>query len=257
MSFGEYRPLFGPSGRLRVLFDHGPVGGTAAAPHILETDDGEYVAKCDRWYPGEPPAWIMANEYICAYFATILGLSLPRFALIEDEDGVYVGSKRLPDAFPLKRSEELGTCQNRDDLHRLAVFDIWMHNTDRHTGNLLITGRGLERRWWMIDHSHCPLWPSFSLEQLGTYHDRNGATLVQDWLSEHVTRTALLRQAIDQVQRVSFEEIEHVVARAPGALWTDEEQQRVAALINGRKTVLRMLVNDQAPVLPALGKEAL
>lgn len=106
-------------------------------------------------------AWVTANEYICAALGTLIGLPIPPFAMLEKRDATKRESlwfaslsylkdgENLPPIIPSKVYEHLPKiCAG------VAVFDLWIANTDRHDGNLSFDPNASPKRLNVFDHSH-------------------------------------------------------------------------------------------------------
>lgn len=128
----------------------------------------------------------LVNELLASVLGQLVGLPLPRGFLVsarlEDYPSSIVlqesGQPEMP-AFAvetiahqsLNRRLDLVSKPARELLfrtwphwYRAACFDDWIANADRHTGNLLVGGRG---EIWLIDHSLAftgPKWVGASLD---------------------------------------------------------------------------------------------
>ncbi len=92
-------------------------------------------------------------ECIAAMVAIELGLPTPRPMVVMDEGTAYYGSEEMPHPDLKHALIDLSDLNDQllewSHLHTAAVFDTWIHNSDRHGGNMLTDGLG---GFWLIDH---------------------------------------------------------------------------------------------------------
>lgn len=154
---------------------------TGARPILVSANDGnDYVAK----YANVLPAYRLLHEYVASRFLGIWGIPTPPVEFIT------VNRDHLaPDVFSAAQIEAitkyplLGSCQlspaidintfyftslydrsnwaridNTSDVIDLALFDLWMANTDRRPENYNLLLHRPENGGWMInaiDHQQC------------------------------------------------------------------------------------------------------
>lgn len=107
--------------------------------HSALDENGNHIL--EHWIGKNPKEsgfrYIIANEFICAQLATELGLSVPecRVQWIGREPwflSYYIRSE-------LFTYKKLLRCRNIGDIPLLLLFDLWVCNSDRWTGNLLLS----------------------------------------------------------------------------------------------------------------------
>jgi hypothetical protein len=101
----------------------------------------------------------VANEFICARLGSFLGLPIPPFALLQQKGrtDVWFGSidynltgQSLPPIDSADCVAEFPALSTG-----IVLFDVWIANTDRHTGNLNMDQiPGKPARLNVFDHSH-------------------------------------------------------------------------------------------------------
>ncbi len=139
------------------------------------TDFNDYLCKYATGKPADPLMW----EYLAARLAQVAGLQLPSPALVKILAGHlpartsallsgfdfsapcfglrYVSSGKEmdgPSALFFKNARERHKIRDKSDLLRIALFDLWVANEDRHAANynLLFSRSGGHYHWHPIDH---------------------------------------------------------------------------------------------------------
>lgn len=147
----------------------------ATKPHLISFDDGNrYIVKFKGNRFGNR---ILVNEYIADQLAKLLGLSCgdgqvvavdaffiskePKLQGRNLEAGLQFGSTFINDGHDRDNFSEayIPDLKNRDRLPEVIVFDTFVCNTDRHSGNLLLvfddpTRKNTSCEFVLIDHSH-------------------------------------------------------------------------------------------------------
>jgi hypothetical protein len=145
------RLVFAPPG----IIDLGPVGAGGSGAHFLSINGQQHVGKCPSKSNGR---WVCFNEFLAARLATQLGLPVPLFQVVQFQGSLSTSeqwfcSRRMPGANPVPAT--YGRLVNGPELGAIAVFDIWLCNTDRSAANLwaqpIATGRD---KLLIIDHGH-------------------------------------------------------------------------------------------------------
>lgn len=148
---------------------------TGQRPVVVSCDDFEdYLCKYVRGLPANG----LMTEWIAAKAAKAAGLFIPQMALVEIavdhrpgadvlvwKDGrfqlpffglKYVKAKEVDNSVValFKKQQERNKIEHKPDLLRIALFDIWISNEDRHDGNynLLMRSRGNKYQWQVMDH---------------------------------------------------------------------------------------------------------
>lgn len=156
-----------------------PLGVTH--PYLIKcSDDNNYIAK----FPGNPDGTrVLINEYVCAELAKLLGLPIPNYRLIKEDNiskfknnltdvklinGTIFCSEWLDKAAKFPGYFILTKVSNKFDAIKILVFDVIIGNNDRNEGNLLINFKN--NSLVMIDHSHVfikeSLWDEMNLKEL-------------------------------------------------------------------------------------------
>lgn len=156
-----------------------PLGVTY--PYLIKcSDNNSYVAK----FPGNPDGTrVLINEYVCAELAKLLGLPIPRYKLVKENNinkfennltdikminGTIFCSEWLDKSTKLPGYYILTKINNKIDAIKILIFDVLIGNNDRNEGNLLINFKN--NSLVMIDHSHVfikeSLWDEITLKDL-------------------------------------------------------------------------------------------
>lgn len=173
---------------LDAIVDHGPLRHgkeTWARPRRMSANDGNsYVVKVRN---GEGSKSFF-NEFVASNLARIIGLSAIEpviinlsLGLIEDsrdlksaqiKPGLYYATRYIEGAYTstddVEPSIQPHSVANIDEVPAFVVFDIFVHNTDRHGGNTLLIRSGTDRdryKYLLIDHGHCFGGPTWSADE--------------------------------------------------------------------------------------------
>lgn len=149
---------------------------------LMAIDQNIYYAKTTNL---KTPRIEIINEIICAYFAKCLNLNVPDFCLMSFDNDVlqeyikenekfssryttahfstlFFASKEVPNVVEfdqyiqmLKTKSEFKLFNYPMDLLKIGMFDLWVGNKDRHSGNpnILISQSGSKFNFFPIDHS--------------------------------------------------------------------------------------------------------
>jgi len=122
---------------------------------VIANDFNAYYVKNTK---GHHPAYFLINEFICHYFLKIWGIATPEIAAVTIDknlldvalsqfhklyfyDNIAFGSKKMEYA---QEMNELSRIHSKSDFNKLkepmdflkiALFDIWVENTDRKPTN--------------------------------------------------------------------------------------------------------------------------
>jgi hypothetical protein len=139
---------------------------------VFCSDLNYYVCK---YHTGQGFSFTLFNEYIAARFLQIWQLPVPEFAFIEINQehlkqtpfpnnffekpcfgSLFMGDFKEVDKIfletPLVKKENL---TGRDSFLKIALFDIWMCNEDRHYDNFNLLYNLKENVFVPIDHVYC------------------------------------------------------------------------------------------------------
>jgi hypothetical protein len=181
--------------------------GSADLKLFCKCDDGsEYAIKeteRSQTTPSKVLAWTAHNEYFCYRLAHMVGITSPGHHLVEMPDGqVAFGSRweggTQPDEWWSKIAS--GTIKPNDILPTLAniyAFDMFVHNVDRHAGNLLIRQQQFGHAAIAFDYSRSWTYHGFPLPDLPMPHTEN-TVLLQRQLA-HIFGQYVTEQSTSQV----------------------------------------------------------
>lgn len=174
-----YAPLMpDPAPIVQIIEVLGPSEQGHARPYLCRGTDGHlYYVKGQQ--TNRASLW---REWICAHLAKALGLPIPPFALVQVDETLVeelprnlrdigglpaFGSRQHPSAGWL----ELGIADQvpRHLQRDILMFDWWVHNTDRITGNPNLLWDAAHEAVVVIDHNHA-LDPEFNPDEFLATH---------------------------------------------------------------------------------------
>lgn len=246
--------------RFDIWTDYGPIttGSGASQPHYVATENGsEYLIKGASLTPAEP--YVAANELVSALIANFLQLPILDFGLAEDIRGnLFFASSYLSGGMfhPVLTEPLLDDCQNRERIYNIVPFDIWLWNTDRHSGNFLVRDDRRGSRFLLLnDHSRCLVQPSETPASLLTRatHGNISIFLGTPFVQDRITDPRLLSDgitAIEDIQDATIQTLEHVI---PDKLLDASEKQDVIQFLMERKLALRSLIQAERHIFGRLG----
>ena len=247
---------------------YGPVGTGYSRAHYVGGRDGvEYVAKGTSF--ARKFRHVAANEIVSAELALLMGLPIPKHRLLTLGKKLFFGSSRvIPSKFhPTIDLELFGRCANADQVYELAVFDTWICNVDRHSGNFLVLCSGSvspgrrtrcdapEHRMVLIDHDGSFLpdnrETSFFASRLST---RISECVKLEFIHRSIIERDRLIRAISSVEAISEDDINNAIASVPGQLLPPKDRNQWASFLLDRKGLLRQLFNAERSLFPWLQK---
>jgi len=106
--------------------------------YICQADDNMvYLVKDMSARPNLP-----ANEWFCSCLAKKLGIPVPSFNALNDENGQIVfGSRWEGDQPPIDLAACISSVTDHAIFWRIYAFDLFINNEDRHSGNYLFRTR--------------------------------------------------------------------------------------------------------------------
>ena len=254
-----------PGGGRAVKVAIGELGGASGASHavfVLTSSLTEYIVKTTSAAARLGP-YVPANEVICATFADILDLPVLPWDFIRMPGGeIGFGSLRMPShQFAMMSPGIVADLENAELFGVIALFDLWLCNTDRHRGNLLARrARGGKYRLLLNDHSHALVHGRASPENLDEVFKnqvRPDRFFRCPELVSGAEANALMRQKLDVIEGLSLTTIEEVVSSLPDDWMTRQDQQRVASFIHRRSREVRSLMNGVTDLFPRMKGEVL
>jgi hypothetical protein len=124
--------VFAPVG----IVDLGAVGRGGSGSHYLGIDGQEHIGKCPAKQNGP---WVGFNEFLAGRLAKRLELPVPDFRVVHFQGPLvapaqWFCSRRVkPGCNPT--AESFAKLVNAHQLGGIAVFDVWLCNTDRSALN--------------------------------------------------------------------------------------------------------------------------
>jgi hypothetical protein len=242
-----------------VLDDLGKVpNGASEAHYVLAENGSEYLMKGPSFVPDQPT--VAANEWVAVKLAGMLGLPVLDHQILSMDGDLFFGSAWMqpPSFYPNIDEEKWERCENRSRIHEIAVFDTWLINQDRHSGNLIVRRvKRNEDRFVLLlnDHSHLLVSP------LGP-HKTDDLMMALDWpaarfislplIRQNVVEPSMFHNTIDQIEQLSETAIRGAVASTPSELLSPADQTIYGDFLMQRRGRLRALIQAQSSIFPNL-----
>lgn len=230
-----------------------PIKNGSTKPYYIVCDNGDTYAVKFKENPQGIKAII--NEYICSELAQNLALPVPRPALInisEDfchlygeklnsflgeqvSNGIHFGTKKIKKAYAIEDSGSLGAmldyATNLEVISELFIFDLFICNSDRDSngGNLLFDVS--DRKIIVLDHTHAfdlgTIWDATQLNnRIGEpFRVLNPNGYVYRRLIPYVTGFNPFKNILEKLERMTSEEIWHIIKSVPEEWELHEEEQ--------------------------------
>ena len=244
-----------------AISDLGHASGASGAVFVLTSDLTEYIVKT-RSAAAKLNPYVPANEVICATLADILGLPVLPWEFIRMPEGeIGFGSLRMANREFARMSPGIvPQLQNPELFGAIALFDLWLGNTDRHRGNLL--ARKARGKYWLLvnDHSHALVHGEAlpeNLEEVFKTQVRPEDFFRCPELVEGAEVNPVMREKLDAIEGLELTTVEEVVSSVPDDWMRHEDQRRVASFIHGRSREVRALMNDVTDLFPRMKGEVL
>ena len=212
MTARQQRLVFAPLGTV----DLGQVGQGGSGSHYLSINGRQHIGKCRSRANG---AWVCFNEFFAARLATRLDLPIPPFQVVQFQGSLatseqwFCSERITPGANPVPAT--YGRLVNAEKLAGIAVFDIWLCNTDRSPTNLFAQQVGTnQERLFIIDHGHTLLTsgtlPALAAQDVANFLRCND-------LIDAITNVNSLGQAIEAAAAVPELEVIELIQNVPDA----------------------------------------
>lgn len=248
MTRNEYRPL---------AISDVPVEDAATGPR--EASIAAFAKKVTPAFP-----YVVANEFVCAGLAQVLGLPVPPACLLRHPDGPWFASidfeppgGKLPPVDPAACFAEL------PDLSTgVLFFDILVANQDRHPKNLRLDMIAGVPRLNVFDHERCLLGfiphPKHGVNRLRHLWNHLGITAEpQEQTNPHcllpvVNTTAHFRKWAGRVRSIPDHRIEDLCQDAVGLGITPEEARVATEFLKHRRDSLTKIIDDDHAAFTAI-----
>jgi hypothetical protein len=227
-----------------------PVGqGATQAVH------SQVSAICKKNGP-QTPYWV-TNELTAVELGRILRLPIPPgFVILDANQTAYFASLNfnltgvaLPPVIP---ANFIASFQN--EIGAILVFDIFIANLDRHTGNFSADYNGNPPSYNLFDHSHCLLGsgaPGTGLTCLAAA--ANSIVIAPNHaLISGIQNETLLVQAIERVESIPDYFIPSVVREAAQYGLTADEENGLTQFLQHRRHQLRHLISSNKAAFPGV-----
>lgn len=231
---------------LGILADLGPVGqGASSARVVLAENHDEYLIKGPNLSPKHRHAG--TNEFLCAHLAAALGVPTLDSRLLAFE-GKTVFARRFlhkDDTWYDGLTEALfASCDNRNRVYALVVFDSFVLNADRHEGNFVVRERRQGATWrrdlLATDHDRCLIPPG--QDAVGLANEVNssvGRYARIGYLNRAITSIDLLAQVLATVESLQDEWLQALAELVPPEWCDAEARHHLASFLIDRRDCLR------------------
>jgi len=240
----------------RAVADLGAApGGVSNARFVATSDWTEYIVKAPTLCAGVGP-YIPANELIAAELAVLVDIPVLPWVFIELPSGdLGWGSLRIHTADFARMSPAVAAHLDDSSMFSaIAVFDLWIGNTDRHGGNLLGKRAHVGGGYSLLanDHSHALLREHRVPGDLEGYWNQCGPA--DFWrcpqLVENVSDCRRLRSTIDSIEAMSDAVIGTVVANVPDDWMSGSVKADLTEVLIRRALRIRSLMQAQMSWFP-------
>lgn len=155
--------------------------------------------------------FLVANEFICNRLAMMLGLPAPPGVISKTDDGqlLFLNLRfgRKGEMFPPVNPQVVAS-ERPKEVAGIVAFDVWVANSDRHTGNLIYVRSVMPLA--MIDHGNA----LFGADESGSSRldERRDKPCISPsgCLHEHLRSLDELERWADRIRRLPEEGIEDI-----------------------------------------------
>lgn len=250
--------LYGGRTAKRAIVDLGPApGGVSKARYVATRDLSEYIVKAPSFCLAVGP-YIPANELIAAELANAADIPVLPWQFIQLPSGdLGWGSLRVDTAdFANMGPTIFASLDEPDMISAVAVFDLWIGNTDRHNGNLLgrRNRRGGGYSLLANDHSHALVREMFDPTQLYQHYQSipMNAYFRSNVLRANVTLCDHFKETLELIESLDESDIRSIVEGVPDNWMSGSIRKAVADFLIGRAQNLRTLLNQALVLFPQM-----
>jgi len=248
--------LYGGRTAKRIVADLGPAPGGVTNSRFMATGDlTEFIVKAGSYCSGIGP-YIPANEMVDAELANLVDIPVLPWQFLYLPGGELAwGSLRIDNAdFAPMSPGMVGLLADATLFSAVAVFDFWICNTDRHSGNLLCRKNRNVSGYALLpnDHSHALIREHFDPAMLAvTYSTVAPVRFFRSpELRQGVIDCGHLRDTIDRIETIPDNAISMVVAGVPDA-WMDQAVQVLLTdFLIARARQIRSLLQPHMVLFP-------
>jgi hypothetical protein len=259
MGGSHYVPGSGRAAK-RAVIDLGAAAGASRARFVATADFTEFIVKAPSLCREVGP-YIPANEMVCAEIAGVLGIPVLPWEFIELPDGdLGFGSLRMTNADFASMSEPIANqIANPELFSSVAVFDLWVCNTDRHAGNLLARRGRDEYTLLANDHSHTLIREHMDPATLADSYSRLGpeAFFRSGELRARVMDCRFLRDTLGAVEAFDEQVLRSIVSSVPVAWMSEDVKSQLSEFLLVRARTIRSIFQGVSSFFPKLAGVAL
>lgn len=230
--------------------------GMCRTHYVLGSDGLEYAAKGPSFIRNF--RHVATNELVAVGIASKMGLPVQEWRVLTRGKKMFFGSRWIPESLYHSTIDDylFESCKNKDLVYELVVFDFWICNTDRHSGNLWALCAGdsprakncrAEHALLLIDHAGGLLQDDRDPTHFASalVHTRIDQCVQLPCIQKAIINPARLSKAIDVAESVSDDDIASIVNAVPSKLLPIAERGSWAAFLVSRRNELRKLFNTE------------
>ncbi len=189
-------------------------------------DAGGFVIKKADAHPDLPHC-----EWFCSSLAQIAGVPQVPFSVIRHTDGNdWFGSSwmkgKTADWWNLAVQGVIDFNSIAEDLSRIYVLDLFVHNVDRHANNFMVVPDGNGHKAYSFDYSRSWIINGFPLPDIMT--DPSVATInVKNWLKAKFGDYIVIgaaNEVLDKIAALDVQGVQRVLATHP-KVWLTQQQE--------------------------------
>ena len=192
-------------------------------------DAGTFVIKKNNVHLALPHC-----EWFCSSLANLVGVPQVPFSVIRHPDGNHwFGSQwtngKVQDWWNLALRGAIDFASIAEDLCRIYVFDLFVHNVDRHANNFMVVPAAHGHRVLSFDYSRSWIINGFPPPDLMT--DPAIATIsVKDWLKQkfgNYVSIDVADQVLDAIDSVDSSAVSRIIHTHPRDWLTTQEENAI------------------------------
>ncbi len=203
-----------------------------------------YFKNVNRW-GGSPTIF---NEYIAFRLGKILAFPLPKIQFLKFGDELGIISFNMPESNPWQafasKDNATSLLEDPNVFSKVAVFDLWVKNIDRHDRNLIIQNVAINKyKIYMIDHEHC----LYGADNNPPNKDDFGNIIKIENFKSYVPSIESLTNEVTKISAVSDDEIKGLideVKRNSDGQFQDDHAKIMKDLLLYRKGILQVKVEE-------------
>lgn len=238
----------GQAAPVRVSFTLPDDLGTADAPRVCRGSDGcDYVVKDQSVHSAIPH-----SEWFCSELGERIGIPAPVHKIMDFGGGVmafgsrWQGGSLSPDGavpwYERVSTGEISLTDLSEALSRIYAFDLFVHNEDRHAGNVLIVPQYLGHAVLAFDYSQAWLCFGFPLSPPPLPLCRTvdvQRRLAEKWNKRYV-EARIVKETCDAIASLPAVIIQQIISSHPNDWLSDSDRQSIVGWWGSEDMSLRL-----------------